>query len=286
MAIKKIGILAKKSKPLAIRTVRDLIDWLAPHGVEVFLEEECAREFAGMKGFPPQEIPHLVDLVVVVGGDGTFLRAARMVGDSGCPLLGINLGGLGFLTETTLSEFLPTVERVLAGKYRISQRMRLEAQHWRRGEIINHYTVLNDVVINKGALARIIELNTYIDGKHLTTFRADGLIVSTPTGSTAYCMAAGGPIVYPFLEVIILAPICPHTLSNRPLVVPVSSRIRIELSSIGEEVYLTLDGQIGITMEKGDGVEVGKAQKYLQVVSFPDRDYFDLLRAKLKWGER
>jgi len=231
-------------------------------------------------------LPSQVDLLIVLGGDGTLLSVARLVGARRVPILGVNLGALGFLTEIPLEDLYRTMEEVLSGEYQFSERMMLTAHVLRQGEGIAEYSVLNDAVINKGALARIIEMETYIDSEYVTTYRADGLIISTPTGSTAYSMAAGGPIIFPSLQALVLTPICPHTLTNRPLVIPNWVKIEVILISEREDVYLTLDGQVGIALRYRDAVEVRSAEHSIRLIRSSHRSYYEVLRTKLKWGER
>jgi NAD+ kinase len=239
-----------------------------------------------MKGYPGQEIPPLVDMVVVLGGDGTLLSVARLVGDLRTPILGVNLGSLGFLTEITRSELFPMLEQVVEGNFTVSERMRLLAVIRRNGEEVARYRVLNDVVINKGALARIIDMETWVDDDYLTTFKADGLIVSTPTGSTGYNLAAGGPIIYPGNHCHVISPICAHTLTNRPIVVSDEAMIRIEVKSYDEDVVFTADGQEGMPLQGGDIVELRKSNHCTLLIKSPSKDYFQVLRTKLRWGER
>jgi NAD+ kinase len=233
--MKQIGIIAKQNKPEALPIVRDLVAWLQPKKIEVYLEEGMANLFR-----PPLAGPHLhligrenipdhVEMIIVLGGDGTLLSVARLIGDREVPILGVNLGGLGFLTEITLEELHRVVERVVQGDFITNERVVLNASVIRRGERMAEFIVLNDAVINKGALARIIDLETTINQDYVTTFKSDGLIISTPTGSTAYNLSAGGPIVYPSLHCMILTPICPHTLTNRPIVIPDDVVIRATL---------------------------------------------------------
>jgi NAD+ kinase len=225
-------------------------------------------------------------MIIVLGGDGTLLSVARLVGDHEVPILGVNLGGLGFLTEITLEELYRVLERVVQGDFVTDERVVLNAAVIRRGERMVEFTVLNDAVINKGALARIVDLETTINGEYLTTFKSDGLIISTPTGSTAYNLSAGGPIVYPSLHCIIITPICPHTLTNRPIMIPDDVEIRAMLKTKQQEVILTLDGQQGFTLEFEDVVEVRKAEGRILLIKSPYRHYFEVLREKLKWGGR
>jgi NAD+ kinase len=230
-------------------------------------------------------IPKDVEFVIVLGGDGTLLGAARRVAKYGVPILGVNLGGLGFLTEIPLKRLYPVVERMLEGRLEVESRLMLETTVERDGHEACRFMVLNDVVINKGALARIIDLDVHIDDEFLTTFRADGLIVSTPTGSTAYNLSAGGPILYPTMCCVILTPICPFALTNRPIILPDSATIYMSLSRQSEEkVSLTFDGQVGFDLRDGDRVAVCKSREGIKLIKSPDQSYFEILRAKLGWG--
>jgi NAD+ kinase len=290
--MKRIGIITKQNKPEAVPFVRNLVEWLGPKGIEVYIEEGMGKLFDSvpfetyLNSVKREEIPGHVEMVIVLGGDGTLLSVARMVGDREVPILGVNLGGLGFLTEITLEELYRVLERVVQGDFVTNERVVLSAAVIRRGERLAEFSVLNDAVINKGALARIIDLETTINGEYLTTFKSDGLIISTPTGSTAYNLSAGGPIVYPSLHCIIITPICPHTLTNRPIVIPDDVEIRAILKAKQQEVILTLDGQQGFTLEFEDVVEVKKAEGRILLIKSPYRHYFEVLRKKLKWGER
>jgi NAD+ kinase len=290
--MRRIGIIAKKNKPEAVAIARNLVEWLRPKKIEVYIEEEMGRFFSPTLSGPHlnsvdrDDIPKQVEMMIVLGGDGTLLSVARLVGDRGIPILGVNLGGLGFLTEITLEELYRVLERVVRGDFVTDERVVLDAAVIRRGERMAEFTVLNDAVVNKGALARIIDLETTINGEYLTTFKSDGLIISTPTGSTAYNLSAGGPIVYPSLHCIIITPICPHTLTNRPIVIPDDVEIRAFLKTKQQEVILTLDGQQGFSLEFEDVVEVKKAEGRILLIKSPYRHYFEVLREKLRWGER
>jgi len=281
--MKRIGIIAKGNKPEAIQVVKELISWLKDHKVDGFVEPELAQAVSS-PSLDKAEMPGAVDMVVVLGGDGTLLAAARALQKKRIPILGVNLGGLGFLTESTLDELYPMLEAILRDEYKTDERMLLEARVWRNKKAIEEFTVLNDIVINKGALARIIELETSVDNAHLTTFRADGLIIATPTGSTGYSLSAGGPIVYPSLHSIIITPICPHNLTNRPIIVPKETMINVTLCSADNEVFLTLDGQVGFKMNLQDRVEVKKSEGFISLIKSPSRGYFEVLRQKLMWG--
>ncbi len=290
--MKRIGIIAKQNKPEAVPIVRNLVEWLRPKKIEVYIEEEMGKLFRPpltgphLNSVMKEDIPTHTEMIIVLGGDGTLLSVARLVGDQEVPILGVNLGGLGFLTEITLEELYRVLERVVQGDFVTDERVVLNAAVIRRGERMVEFTVLNDAVINKGALARIIDLETTINGEYLTTFKSDGLIISTPTGSTAYNLSAGGPIVYPSLHCIIITPICPHTLTNRPIMIPDDVEIRAMLKTKQQEVILTLDGQQGFTLEFEDVVEVRKAEGHILLIKSPYRHYFEVLREKLKWGGR
>jgi NAD+ kinase len=283
--MKKIGIVSKAGRAEPAEILKDFLPWLSNKGVEVFLDTETAS-LLKIKGYPRSEMPSLVDMIVVLGGDGTMLNVARLVCERGIPILGVNLGGLGFITEVQKEEVCNAMDKTLSGEYSIEDRMMLTAHIHRHGEKIAEYNVLNDVVVNKGALARIIDLETYINKTYMTLFKADGLIVSTPTGSTAYSLSAGGPVLYPTLDCIILTPICPHTLTNRPTVLPDDVLIEIILKTMSEDVFLTLDGQVGFSLRKDDVVKIKRSPFKTRLVIPFERDYFQILRTKLKWGER
>ncbi len=283
--MKRIGIILKKGKSETLEILKDFISWLRSRGIESYVEAELAP-LLKEKSIEKERMPSIVDLLVVFGGDGTMLSIARLVKDKNVPILGINLGGLGFITEINKDELYEAFELILDGKYFIEERIMLDAFVYRQNIRIANYTVLNDVVINKGALARIIDLETYVNRSYVTKFKSDGLIISTPTGSTAYSLSAGGPILYPTLSCIIITPICPHTLTHRSIVLPDSFIIDVVLTSVSEDVVLTLDGQVGFSLHKGDRIEVSKSDFKTQLLVLPQRDYFQILRTKLKWGER
>lgn len=284
--MKRVGIIAKPHKPEARTVLQDLLPWLEARGVEPILDIDTAGLAGRPGGQPKADVPGLADLLLVLGGDGTLLSVARLVGAHDVPILGVNLGGLGFLTEVTLEELYQALDAVFQGTYEVTQRILLSATVHRQGERIAEYVALNDAVINKGALARMIELETHIDGEYVTTFRADGLILSTPTGSTAYSLAAGGPIVYPTLRALVVTPICPHTLNFRPLVISDAATVEIVQGSANENAYLTLDGQVGFTLRHRDVIKVVRSEHTITLLKAPGKNYFQILRAKLKWGER
>ena len=256
----RVGIVAKPDAPRAPEVITRLVEWLNGRGIDVTLEKETAgivpvvRTAAANKA----ELPGLADLLIVLGGDGTLLSMARAVGDLGVPIMGVNLGGLGFLTATTLDEMLPSLEAVLEGRMIVEDRLMLKARVIRNGAIVFEHMALNDVVITKSAMSRIINLTVSVEGQYATAYRADGLILSTATGSTAYSLSAGGPIVSPALDAIVLTPICSHTLTNRPIVLPASHRIEVTVQS-DQEIMVTVDGQVGVGLRERDVVEVVKA---------------------------
>lgn len=282
--MKNIGIIAKNNST-ARQAAKRLVEWLTARNKNVYLDSVTA---AGLKrdGRDPAEIPELTDMIIVLGGDGTLLSAARLVADAKrrVPIFGVNVGSLGFMAEVTLAELYENLRKALAGKLVIEERMMLTACVIRNGECISRYDVLNDAVINKGALARMMELRVSVDGSHLTTVKSDGLILSTPTGSTAYSLSAGGPIVEPTIHCFVLTPICPHTLSNRPIVLPDSVTVTARLISPSEDVALTLDGQLGCPLLQDDVVEVKKAKNRVKLIKHPGKGYYEILRKKLGWG--
>jgi NAD+ kinase len=287
MQIQNVAIFAKVHDPRCLGVASDLINWLEERGCTPLTEPQLARQLAYPSALSEDEIRDQAELVVVLGGDGTLISVARLFSDRDVPILGVNLGSLGFLTEITVEELYTRLEKVLEGNPRVSERMMLEVTLHREDQEIEKHNVLNDMVINKGALARIVDLETRVNRHFLTTYKADGLIVSTPTGSTGYSLSAGGPIIHPLMSCIVITPICPHTLTNRPIVVTDESIISITVaSSFDEKVYLTLDGQVGFELREGDSVEVRKALKTTALVMSKTRDYFEVLRTKLKWGER
>ena len=279
----RIGLILKHNQPKAIEIGIELTKWLLEREKEVLIPEEIGKTLK-KDFYIKKRITSESDIVIVLGGDGTFLSVARLVKDYSIPIIGVNLGGLGFLTEVKLDEMYDILNDIFNGNYTINERMMLKASLFRGGEKISSYSVLNDVVINKGTLARIIELKTSVNDTFVTKYRADGLIVSTPTGSTAYSLAAGGPIIYPELNCIILTPICPHTLTNRPLVVSGNDIITVELNSLDNDVMITLDGQVGFSLRDEDVVKVEKDEKKTLIISSPKKNYFETLRNKLKWG--
>jgi NAD+ kinase len=278
--IEQVGFVIKAHAPEVKKILADLVAYFDGKRIVCVLEEVAAEKLGLPGGVKREAIHEEVDLIIVLGGDGTLLSIAHMAAQKNIPVVGVNLGALGFLTEVPLNEMFLTLDSYLEGNDKIvSRRMILEAKTRQ-----NSYYSLNDVVINKGALARMIRCAIWIDGEEIAMTRADGLIISTPTGSTAYSLSAGGPIIQPHIPAIILTPICPHTLSFRPMVISSESEVKIQLLTAGEEVYLTIDGQRGELMKKDDTVTVCQSGRKLQLVSSPRRNYFDLLKEKLRWG--
>jgi NAD+ kinase len=285
--VTRVGLVAKPDAAQAQSVILRLVEWFGRRGMTVVLEKETAGlvPSASVAAARKSDLPGQVDLLIVLGGDGTLLSMARAVGDLGVPILGVNLGGLGFLTATTLDEMLPALDTLLAGGMETEERMMLAAVLRRGGQAIGEYLALNDVVITKSAMSRIIRLEVAVDGDFATGYRADGLILSTPTGSTAYCLSAGGPIVFPTMDAVVLTPICSHTLTNRPIVLPATQRISITLLT-DQDVMLTLDGQVGFALKANDTVEVRRAAARTRLLRVPQKHFFSVLRTKLKWGER
>jgi NAD+ kinase len=275
--ITSVGIVVKPNHAEARRTAGELSAWLAERDVRV-----CDEPFEA--GQPLSDKALSADLIVVLGGDGTMISTARMAGGSDVLVLGINYGSLGYLTEFRIEEMFPALEAIIDGQYDVDTREMLEVELLRAGETAASGRVLNDVVINKAALARIIQTDVRLNGLYVNTFRSDGLIVATPTGSTAYNLSAGGPIVFPSMRAVVLTPICPFTLTNRPIVIPDDAEIEIELKHENEGVVLSLDGQTGYNMIAGDVVRIRKSSMTFNLVQPTNRNYFDVLRDKLKWG--
>jgi len=283
-SMKKVGIIAKDI-PAAQKAAKKLTRWLESRGKKVYVDNRTA-EAVKARGYDDEEIPKLVEMLIILGGDGTLLSAARHVADAhtNVPIFGVNLGSLGFMAEVSLDELYDNLEKAIAGKLETEDRMMLSAAVIRGGKRLAQYRVLNDAVINKGALARMMELKISVGTRHLTTLRADGLIVATPTGSTAYSLSAGGPIIYPTLHCFVVTPICPHTLSNRPIALPDTVVVTVCLTSQSEDVSLTLDGQIGFPLIPNDVVEIRKSRYKMKLIKHPSKSYYEILRTKLKWG--
>lgn len=283
----RVGVVAKPGAAKAEGVIRELLDWLAARGLTVVVEAETAELVPArpVKALAKPELPAAVDLIVVLGGDGTLLSTARAVAGRPVPLLGVNLGELGFLTATTLDEMFPALEALLAGRMAIEERMLLDVRVLRKGTAVWEHLALNDVVIMRAAMSRIIGFSVAVEDRHATGYRADGLIVATPTGSTAYSLSAGGPILFPTMEAVVLTPICAHSLTNRPIVLPATQRVAVTVLT-DQEVVVTVDGQAGLALREHDTVEVQQAPWRVRLARFPEKDFFSVLRTKLKWGER
>jgi len=289
-SIKRIGIVLKPHQPDALKTICQLVAWLAERDITLVGGPEIERERiehqtgCAVNQVESEKLAAEVDLMLVLGGDGTMIATARLIGDQEVPVLGINYGGLGYLAEFRIEELYTALESILSGNYRLDRRVMLAVELRRGNEPPKTSRVLNDVVINKSALARIIEIETYFDRYFVNSFRSDGLIVSTPTGSTAYNLSAGGPVIFPSMNAVVITPICPFTLSNRPIVVPDNAEIELLLKTDNEEVALTLDGQVGFPMEVEDRVVIRKSRTTFNIIQPSNRNYFDVLRDKLRWG--
>jgi NAD+ kinase len=292
-AIRRVGIVTKRGLAGAPEHLSRLERWIRDRGVDVAYELEVAAVVGGAamsQARSREDLPRDVDLVIVLGGDGTLLSMATRIAQAGrdIPILGVNFGSLGFLTETRIDELYPTLESALNGTAALHERAMLAADGCRGREVFDSRIVLNDVVFTKGALSRMIELSVSVSGGFVTKVKADGLIIASATGSTAYNLAAGGPVVHPDVDALVLTPIAPHTLTNRPVVIPgtASVEVRPQIHGVGDDIYITYDGQSGYPLQKGDTVRVRKSDHRLRLVKAPARSYFELLREKLKWGER
>ena len=289
-SIKRIGIVLKPHQPDALKTICNLVAWLAERDITIVGGPEIEREQiehetgCAVPQVESEKLAAEVDLMLVLGGDGTMIATARMIGDQEVPVLGVNYGGLGYLAEFRIEELYTALESILSDNYRLDRRVMLAVELISGSEPRKASRVLNDVVINKSALARIIEIEAHFNHQFVNSFRADGLIVSTPTGSTAYNLSAGGPVVFPSMNAMVITPICPFTLSNRPLVVPDDAEIELLLKTDNEEVALTLDGQVGFEMKFGDRVVIRKSRTTFNLIQPSNRNYFDVLRDKLRWG--
>ena len=291
-SITRAGLVAKHGLAASGHLER-LVAWLNERGITAVFETETAS-LAGMRSatgtWSRDELPNHVDLIIVLGGDGTLLSMATRIARTGhdVPMLGVNFGSLGFLTETRIDELYPTLESVVAGTASYDERALLSAEAYRARELFDSRLVLNDVVFTKAALSRIIELSVSVSTGLVTKVKADGLIVASATGSTAYNLAAGGPIVHPRVDALVLTPIAPHTLTHRPVVIPGNETVEVRpLPDAGaEDIFVTYDGQTGYPLQKGDSIRIRKHERLLRLVKAPARSYFEVLREKLKWGER
>jgi NAD+ kinase len=283
---KTVGIISRPRRAILAEVVPKLLSWLQERGISTLIDAETALALNRNDiGKTRHQVALEADFLLVLGGDGTLLAAAREAATHGIPILPINLGGLGFLTSFTLEELYPALEQVLAGCAPISERVMLLAERMHNGNTLTQQRVLNEAVVHKGTLARMIELELFIDDGFVCRYRADGLIVATPTGSTAYSMSADGPIVHPSVESILITPICPHTLSDRPIVISDTSTVELRMDDHSDSVFLTMDGQTGVPLQLGDRVRITRAAERLKLIHPPNKTYFEILRSKLKWGE-
>ena len=282
--MKKIGVFCKPKAPSATGTLSKLVPWLRERDYQVFLDTATATLINETSSQEKREISQQADLLIVLGGNGTLLSVARTAHPHDVPILAVNLGSLGFLAEISLDELYPTLENILAGKFEVENRMLLNACIWRNGRKVEDHNVLNDVVINKGVVARVINLQVLVNGQYMTSYRADGLIIATPTGSTAYSLSAGGPIIHPSMHTLVLSPICPFTLTNRSILIPDQSIIQVKLVAEYDDVRITLDGQEGYDMKAEDILEIQKTKTTLQLIRGPNKNYYQILREKLHWG--
>jgi NAD+ kinase len=285
LEITTVGIISKPNIAEAAEIVPGLLEWLRKRKIRVRYDEQTAHYAASSTFYSREEVPEGADLLIVLGGDGTLLSAARVAADRNVPLFAVNMGHLGFLTAIPVGDLYPELERALRGEHRIGRRRMVDCEVLRDEKTIATYSALNDVVITKSELARMIDLDTHVDNHFVAAYKADGLIVSTPTGSTAYSLSAGGPVIFPSVAAFCITPICPHMLTNRPVIVPDTSVIKV-LNHGAEGTYLTIDGQVGEPLSKRDWVVCRSSAKTIQLIRPPKMLFFDVLREKLKWGER
>jgi NAD+ kinase len=284
--VKNIRLFCKQRPKVSQKVVSDLAQWLRTRDCNLYMDQDTADLIGETATCSQEEIPQNSDLIIVLGGDGTLLNVARIAHPHCVPILGVNFGTLGFLTETTLDDLYPTLQSVINGECEIEHRMLLNASLWRDNTKMYDFNVLNDIVINKGALARIVNLTVLVNDQPMTSYRADGLIIATPIGSTAYSLSAGGPIIHPSMEALVLSPICPFALTNRPIVVPDTSKIKVQLTKRheDEDVRITPDGKVGCSMKTGDILEAEKAGVSVKLVQAPGKNYYQTLRKKLHLG--
>jgi NAD+ kinase len=285
MLMQNIGLVANIEKSQVLTLVKEIVTWLEKKGQRVVIPDSCAA-FLGRSDLtcPDRDWPTAIDCAVILGGDGTLLNTARSIAPAGVPLFGINLGQLGFLTEVEVEDTIPALEKLISGTFLLEERMMLQASVRRGGKVSEKFICLNDAVITKGAFARLIRLQTFVNEEYVETYPADGLIVSTPTGSTAYSLSAGGPLVTPDMELMIVTPICPHTLYARPLVIDAANTVKVVILSDQGEIMLTLDGQYGFSLQPGDEVIIEKAPYKTKLLKINRRSFYEILREKLKEG--
>ncbi len=294
--IQRVGIIANLKKPMALEEVKKLCQWLSRHHYSYILLEELAKTLQKpSRQVPLSKMAQNCQLMIVLGGDGTLLWGARAGAYGKNPVLGVNLGSLGFLAGVSINELYPTLEKIMNDQFVTEKRIMLEAQVWRLKNksgtsksriIVWKQAALNDAVITKETLARMVQLRIRVNTRLVTEYRADGIIIATPTGSTAHSLSAGGPIVHPAMDALILTPICPHTFSNRPLIITGSDELSVEVLTSHQNTYLTLDGQEGVSLEPGDIVKLHRSSKSIYLINCPTRDYYQVLHTKLHWGQR
>lgn len=280
--MKKIGLIVKVSNPEAIKLADRIADWVVERGGEVFTDEGLALMIKSARAVPANDLPASVDLMAVLGGDGTMLHAARLIDGRKVPILGVNMGSLGFLTAITVKEVFPLLEKIERDDFILEERMLLSVEHAREGQVLSHHKVLNDAVI-KGESARLVRLETRMNREYVNTYRADGLIIATPTGSTAYSLSANGPILYPTIHSIIVAPICPFNLTNRPVVIPDWMTVDVTVSPEQLNIELILDGQVNLPLQSGDMVKIKRASESVYLIRYDGKSYFEILRERLMW---
>jgi NAD+ kinase len=283
--IRTAGVVSKPNVQAAVALIPRLLEWLRERGISVRMDESTAF-YGGGAGLTRADVPEGCDLMIVLGGDGTLLSAVRAIGRREIPLFPVNLGGLGFLTAITVDELFSELEHTVRGEHRVAKRKLMNSEVVRDGKMVATYDALNDAVLTKADIARMIDLDVYVDDQFVCAYKADGLIISTPTGSTAYSLSAGGPIIFPSVPALCLTPICPHMLTNRPVLVPDTSRIRVVSRGPDESVYLTIDGQVGTPIRERDTLICHSTEYALHLIRPPRQMFFDVLRQKLKWGER
>lgn len=281
----QIGILIKPGFPETKALLDELLPWLRVRGKTPLLDTRSAKLVGERVAYPPAELAARAELLVVLGGDGTLLAGARLLEGRPTPILGVNVGGLGFLTEVTRDELYKALEQVFSQAFTEEERLMLRARIVRHGQQVGGASVLNDIVLSKGSLPRMMQMDISINRHFVTSLRGDGLIVSTPTGSTAYSLSSGGPILNPSVHALILTPICPHTLTNRPIVIPQDVEVEVVVVSKEEGAMATFDGQVGIALGYQDAVEIRASEHKTKLIRFPERTFYDVLRKKLKWGE-
>ncbi len=282
--MKTLVLVGKRGAEEPVRLAREVRQRYPDR--EILADAELCKALDWPADCSDEEVVARADLLVVLGGDGTLLHGARLLGGRAIPILGVNLGSLGFMTEIPAQEFFTTLDDVLSGHFRTESRLKLSCRLYRKGQVVVDDEVLNDIVINKGALARIADHEMSVDGQYVATYKSDGIVIATPTGSTAYSLSAGGPIVHPVVDCMVVTPICSHALTQRPIVIPAERTVHIDLRGPAEDVYLTLDGKAGHMLEPGDRLEVHRSPNRVLLIRNPKMGYFSILRQKLRWGER